>query len=247
MAVTSTKTSPNRGYYITNPNNAPVLGKFLKITIHFPETGNLMSPAKYVFFFEYPEKSSHSIGTIPMEWDNPNGMRPNLRLESWMGHLQIAWPKFFETNDWNLGFRKPWNPVEASRLARGPTAAPHFRASFRAFHFLPVDPAWQGAFLNWTDLIHAGMYPLRNLANGSEWIIPPLAQGRICSNPSGFLRGQVFLGEWKIIISCISGIWDIFQPLILSSVAKHAPASIFIGFPWWKLVSNFLARQTRRF
>ena len=117
-----------------------------------------------------------------------------------------AWPKFFEIDDWNLGFRKPWNPVEASRLARGPTAAPHFRASFRAFHFLPVDPAWQGTFLNSIDLIHAGMYPLRNLANGSEWIIPPLAQGRICSNPSGFLRGQVF---GRVIHYNLMYKWDI--------------------------------------
>lgn len=156
-----------------------------------------------------------------------------------------AWPKFFETNDWNLGFRKPWNPVEASRLARGPTAAPHFRASFRAFHFLPVDPAWQGMFLNWFDPCWDVLFK-----EFSKWFwmdYTSFGSRPYLLKPLRISEGPGFLGEWYIIISCISGILDIFQPLILSSVAKHAPTSIFIGFAWWKLVSNFLARQKRRF
>lgn len=219
-----------------NPSKLPYIGCLFDP----PETGNLMSPAKYEKQIEYPvKKSSHSIGTIPMEWDR-------IHLKNWMGHLQIAWLKFFETHDFPR-FSFPWNPVEASRLARGPTAAPHFRASFRAFHFLPVDPAWQGTFLNWIGLIHAGMYPLRKLANGSEWKPTPFGSRPYLLKLLRISEGPGFLGEWYIIISCISGVWDIFQPLILSSVAKHAPTSIFIGFPWWKLVSNFSARQTRRF
>lgn len=182
MAVTSTNTFPSRGYYITNPNNAPVLGKFLKITIHFPETSNLMSPAKYVFFW-IPWKK------LSFHWDNPNGMRPNLHLESWMGHLQRDL-SFSKQMTGTSVFENPGTPLKHHVLLEDRPP----RLIFALLFALSIFCRWilPGKACFWIDLIHAGMYSLRNLVNGSEWIILPLAQGRICSNPSGFLRGQVF-------------------------------------------------------